>query len=134
VEKARQRVDLSSLRVVGVDECSKEKGHDYLTIFSDLDKSRVVFVAESRKEQVVKEFRKDLQERKVKPQQIEQFCSDMWEPYLRGFEKEFPEASVTFDRYHVISLMNRALDEVRREEQRNNSMLKHTRYIWLKNP
>jgi len=52
---------------------------------------------------------------------------------LRGFEKEFPEALVTFDRYHVISMMNRALDEVRREEQRNNSMLKHTRYIWLKN-
>lgn len=60
VEKARQRVDLSSLRVVGVDECSKEKGHNCLSIFSDLDSSRVVFVAESRKEQVVKEFREDL--------------------------------------------------------------------------
>ncbi len=44
------------------------------------------------------------------------------------------ESTVTFDKFHVMKLMNEAVDQVRREEQSNNFILKKTRYIWLKNP
>jgi transposase len=45
----------------------------------------------------------------------------------------FPEAHLTFDRFHVVKLMNEAVDEVRREEQRGAPELKKTRFLWLKN-
>jgi transposase len=48
VLEAVKAADLSGLKAVGIDECSKQKGHKYTTTFCDLDKSRVVYVAEGR--------------------------------------------------------------------------------------
>jgi transposase len=41
---------------------------------------------------------------------------------------------LTFDKFHVLKLLNAAVDEVRRREQRERPELKRTRYLWLKNP
>jgi len=48
--------------------------------------------------------------------------------------KHFPEACLTFDKFHVLKIINEAVDEVRRQEQQSRPELKRTRYIWLKNP
>jgi len=53
---------------------------------------------------------------------------------ISGIESNFENAAITFDRFHVIKLMDEAVDQVRREEQAHNARLKRTRYIWLKNP
>jgi transposase len=57
-----------------------------------------------------------LDEHGVERAQITDVCMDMWEAYLKGAREEFPGAAVTFDRYHVMVLRNKAVDEVRREE------------------
>ena len=54
--------------------------------------------------------------------------------FISGIQDKFPNASITFDRFHVMKLMNEAVDKVRRAEQSHNALLKKTRYIWLKNP
>lgn len=54
--------------------------------------------------------------------------------YRKGAERYFPRVPLTFDRYHLMQNLNRALDEVRRQEQENASELKRSRYLWLKNP
>jgi transposase len=54
--------------------------------------------------------------------------------FISGIENSFPNASITFDKFHVTKLMNEAVDKVRREEQSHNALLKKTRYVWLKNP
>jgi len=54
--------------------------------------------------------------------------------FISGIESNFENAAITFDRFHVMKLMNEAVDQVRREEQAHNASLKRTRYIWLKNP
>ncbi len=54
--------------------------------------------------------------------------------FISGIENSFPNASITFDKFHVTKLMNEAVDKVRREEQSQNALLKKTRYCWLKNP
>ncbi len=54
--------------------------------------------------------------------------------FIAGIESNFENASITFDRFHVMKLMNEAVDQVRREEQAHNASLKRTRYIWLRNP
>ncbi len=48
--------------------------------------------------------------------------------------QQIRHTAITFDKFHVMKLMNEAVDQVRRDEQSNNFLLKNTRYIWLKNP
>jgi transposase len=60
-------------------------------------------------------------------------CCDMSPSFISGIEAQFPEADITFDKFHVMKLVNKALDEVRRQEQAELPMLKKTRYLWLKN-
>ena len=54
--------------------------------------------------------------------------------FIAGVEKNFPHAQITFDKFHVLKVLNEAVDKVRREEQGLIPELKRTRYIWLKNP
>jgi transposase len=49
-------------------------------------------------------------------------------------EQHLPNAQFTFDKFHVMKIINDAVDQVRREEQKLRPELKHSRYVWLKNP
>ena len=62
------------------------------------------------------------------------FCSDMSPAFISGISKQFPGSSLTFDKFHVMKMVNDAVDQVRRDEQHHNAELKNTRYMWLKNP
>ena len=64
---------------------------------------------------------------------IEEMCCDMSPAFISGVEKQFPEAQLTFDKFHVMKIINDAVDQVRREESKDRPELKGTRYIWLKN-
>jgi transposase len=59
---------------------------------------------------------------------------DMSQAFIKGITDNFPDASITFDKFHVIQALNKAQDEVRRQEQKRLPFLKKTRNIWLKNP
>lgn len=53
--------------------------------------------------------------------------------FISGIEENFPNASITFDKFHVLKLVDEALDQVRRQEQATEPLLKKSRYMWLKN-
>lgn len=134
VERARKKVDLSDFHILGIDEFSVRRGHNYITTFSDIEASRVLYAAESRRKEVVGEFTDDLKTRGYDPENIDLVCCDMWDPYLNGVANNLPQASVIFDRFHIMKQMNEALEQVRRAEQRHTQFLKRTRFLWLKNP
>jgi transposase len=75
-----------------------------------------------------------LRAHKGDPDQIKQVCCDMWPAYIAGVETSFPQASITFDHFHIMKIINHAVDEVRRQEAKTIKILKKTRYLWLKNP
>ncbi len=134
VNSAIKETDLSKVKKVGLDECSKQKGHKYITTFCDLEESKVIYVAEGKDANTVKEFKEHLETHKGNVEQIKQVCCDMSKAYIKGIEENLQDAEITYDRYHVMALINSAVDEVRREEVKKNSILHSTRYIWLKNP
>ena len=135
VEEARSKLDVSSVKAVGIDECSKQKGHEYITTFCDLETSRVIYVAEGRHKEVLSEFASDFTAHDGDLEEIDQVCCDMWPAYISGVHENLPNAQITFDRYHVMSMMNRAVDLVRRAEAKEQpELLKRSRYLWLKNP
>lgn len=133
VEKARQEQDLSSVTTLGIDETSQKKGHRYVTTFCDLGTSRVLFVTEGKDKATIKAFVEDFEARGGIIDDIEEVCTDMSAAFINGVAEEMPDAALTFDRYHVMAIVNKAVDEVRRQEVKNQPLLKKSRYLFLKN-
>jgi len=134
VDRARAEADFSGVRRVGVDETSSKRGHNYVSLFVDLEETRGLFATPGRDAETFAAFREDLVEHGGDPEQIEELCMDLSPAYLKGAREVFPEAEVTLDRFHISKLLNEAVDQVRREEQKEQPELKRTRYLWLRNP
>ncbi len=132
VGEARAEADFSGVRAVAVDETACRRGHDHITLFADLDRSRLLYATPGRDAPVVHRFREDLEAHGGHAGQIRDLCMDMSAAYMKGAREAFPEAGITFDRFHVQRLMNRAVDEVRRQERKERPELNRTRYPWLK--
>ncbi len=135
VEQARAAADFSKVTAIGVDETSRRRGHNYISVFMDLDseRSRVLFVTEGKDARTVEAFKQDLEAHDGQAKQIEEACLDMSAAFIAGLREQFPEAQLTFDNFHLMKLLGDAVDQVRREEQRTHPELKGTRYVWLKN-
>jgi transposase len=134
VQEARSNEDYAKVYSIGVDETSRARGHNYVSVFVDLDNSKVIHVCEGRDSEAVTSFKSDYEAHNGCAEDVTDFCCDMSPAYIAGIESNFQNAAITFDRFHVMKLMNEAVDQVRREEQAHNAGLKRTRYIWLKNP
>ncbi len=133
VEKARDRSVFSAVIRAAFDETSARKGHDYVTLFSDLDTRRVIFVADGKDSSTVEAFAADLKAHGGDPDAIAEVCIDMSGAFIKGTAEHLPNAQITFDKFHAVKIINDAVDEVRRGEQKTHPELKKTRYIWLKN-
>ena len=133
VEVAREEVSHAGVRRIGVDETSLKRGHNYLTLFVDLDEARVLFATEGRGAGTFRSFREDLEAHGGHPDRVWEVCMDMSPAYRKGREEQLPAAKTTFDRFHVVKLLNEAVDQVRRAERKDAPELKRTRYLWLKN-
>lgn len=134
VEEARQEVDCSQVEEIGVDETSIKRGHNYVTLFVDMAKRRVLFATKGKDSSTLESFTEDLQNHNGSPEQIQEICMDMSPGFIRGAKDCFPKASITFDKFHVMKIINTAVDAVRREERKDHPELAKTRYLWLKNP
>ena len=133
VEEARAREDFSEVKQVGMDETSRAKGHQYVTVFMDLDEKQVLFATEGKDAETVKAFKEDLQAHGGQAEQVKEVSMDMSKAFQKGVKEHLPEAEITFDEFHLMQGMNKAVDEVRRQEQKDHPELKKSRYIWLKN-
>lgn len=134
VEEARARADASDVTRVAIDETAARRGHDYITLFVDIDEARVVHVTEGKDAATVAAFATDLIEHGGHPDQITEVCIDMSPAFIKGTAEHLPNAEVTFDKFHAVKIINDAVDQVRRAEQKGQIALKGTRYIWLRNP
>jgi transposase len=135
VDQAVDAQDLCGVERVGIDETSSRRGHEYVSVFADLDERRGVFVVEGRDHETVQAFSLFLETHGGEAGQVKEVCQDMSEAFLKGTREHLPGAEVTFDRYHVRSHLSKAVDEVRREESKHHrDLLANTRYMWLKRP
>lgn len=135
VEMARAKEDYSDVKRIGVDETSVKKGHDYVSFFFDLDKKKLLFGTEGKDNQTVKEFVADLKNHGGDPEQITDAAIDMSKAFIKGIKEQLPNAVTTFDRFHLIKLMNETMGKIRADEARQfPEILKKSRYLFLKNP
>jgi len=134
VDQARARIDASEVTRIAIDETAARRGHDYITLFADIDQARVLFATEGKDAATVAAFAGDLTAHGGDPEAIEEVCIDMSPAFIKGVAETLPEAAVTFDKFHAVKIVNDAVDQVRRGEQKHQRLLRGTRYIWLRNP
>ncbi len=112
VDEGRSEADHSSVKCVGFDETSSRRGHDYVSLFVDLEGPRVLFATEGKDSSTVERFKQDLIEHGGCERNIEQMCCDMSPAFIRGARVQFPETELTFDKFHIMKIVNDAVDEV----------------------
>lgn len=134
VELALKEADFSQVSHLAIDETSRAKGHDYVTVVADAKAKRVLFVTEGKDAGTIKQFSEDLQAHGGNPELIQSVSIDMSPAFIKGVSTHLPHAQVTFDKFHVIAHASKALDETRRQEQRNDQSLKGLRWTLLKSP
>jgi len=134
VDEARAEVNMSEVTCVGIDETAAKRGQDYITLVMDMDEKKVLFAVEGKGNETLKAFKEDLIAHNGDPEKIKEASLDMSAAFIKGLCEQFPNAHLTFDRFHVMKMVNKALDEVRRKESKDRPELKKTRYCWLKNP
>src|SRR5689334_15552374 len=134
VDEGRARTDASAVSRLAIDETAARRGHDDITLFVDIDQARVLFTTEGKDAATVAAFAEDLAAHGGEPDAIEEVCIDMSPAFIKGVAESLPEAAVTFDKFHAVKIINDAVDQVRRAEQKQQGVLRGTRYIWLRNP
>jgi len=133
VELALAQTDLPAVRELAIDETSRARGHDYITLAADATERRVIAVAEGRGADSIAQLTTELQSRHCPAEQITSVSIDMSPAFIRGCAEHLPNARVTFDKFHVIGHANAAVDRMRRIEQRSDKSLKGMRWSLLKN-
>jgi len=107
-------VDFQILRYIGVDEFSVRKGHEYMTIFINLETGEIIHAIEGKSMESVTPFILQLKE---KAPGLKAIAMDMNAAYASATKKHLPNVDVVFDRFHVVVLLNTAIDEIRRDQQ-----------------
>jgi len=133
VNRTLETSDYSLVEVVGIDETSSKKGHNYVTLFVDLNTKKVIFITEGKSNETVINFVEDLKAHHGQADNIKQVCCDMSPAFIKGVQENLSKAELTFDKFHIIKIINEAVDQVRREEVRNETILIKSRYLFLKN-
>jgi len=136
----KARVDpkrLENLYVIGVDEISFRRHHEYVTVVVDHAKHRVVWTGEGKGADTLKAFFDELGEERSK--RLTDVTLDMSAAFIAAVRERAPQATLNFDRFHVQKLANEAVDEVRRAEVREADgetarFIKRSRWALLKNP
>jgi len=128
---------LEKVLYIGIDEISRRKGHVYHTQVYDLLDKRLLWSGEGREAATLQRFFNELGPEMSR--RIDAVCCDMWNPYIEVLKQQVPEATLVFDKFHLLRHLLEAVNDVRKAEARElrktqPDLLKGTRYIWLKNP
>ena len=131
------KTDYSGVRYIGIDEFSIRKRHEYMTVVVNLETGAILHAVEGKDAASVIPF---LDELKRANAPLEAVAIDMSEAYINAVESVFEgNVDIVHDRYHVVALANKAIDETRRDVQRDlpeaeKRLIKGQRFVLLRSP
>ncbi len=123
----------------GVAEKSFRKRHRYVTVVNDLNRSRILYVAVGRRKASLDGFWKTLSKEQLAA--VETVAMDMWDPFVASTREHLPESEkkIVYGNYHIAAYLSKAVDQVRRAENKflrasGDDRLSGTKYSWLRHP
>jgi len=132
VELALAQADFSQVHELAIDETSRARGQSYISLAADAQQRRVLAVAEGCGLDTVAALAAELQQRGCRPGQIRSLSIDMSPAFIKGCSEQFPNARITFDKFHLLCHASTAVDKMRILEQRTERSLKGLRWPLLK--
>ena len=136
VERGLGRKEAKLLPRIGIDEKAFAKGHDYITLLYDLDHSTVEAIADGRDTNSAIACFSRLSREQIAS--VEAIAMDMSSAYVKAAKQALPlaELKIVHDRFHVMQLVTKAVDQIRRAEHRrllleDDHCLAKTKHLWL---
>ena len=138
VEWGRRHMTYDGVTAIGVDEIQWQKGHHYLSVVYQINEGarRLLWVGEERKVKTLLKFFRWFG--KENAEKLEYVASDMWKPYLKVIARKAKNALNVLDRFHIMKMMNEAVNDVRKAEARKlhqedrEPVLVKSRWVLLK--
>lgn len=136
VARGQARKQPQPLPRVGIDEKAFSKRHKYITLLYDLDRSTVEAISDGHDTQSGIDCLSELSPEQL--QSIEAIAMDMSPAYVSAAKQVIPlaEEKIVHDRFHIMQLATKAVDQVRRAEHREllargDDRLSKTKYVWI---
>ena len=125
----------NDLIYLGIDEFSIRKGHSYMTIFVNLQSGRIIHAVEGRSSEIVSPFLRKLSK---KATNLRAVAVDMSQSYFKAINENLGHIDIVFDHYHISALVNRAVDNLRKDlqaqlDEKDRSFLKGSKFLFLRN-
>lgn len=115
LRKTYKNIDYKSLLYIGVDEFSIRKGHDYMTQFTNLETGQIIFAVEGRDQKSIAPFLRKLAQKALN---LKAIAMDMSKSYVAAVKETLPHVDYVFDHFHVTAVINKSIEEIRKEQQR----------------
>ena len=90
VWRAVESLDLCEVRRIAADETSARRGHDYISLFVDMARRKVVYVTEGKDAATVKAFKEFLESHGGDAKAVTDASIDMGAAFGRGSRRTFP--------------------------------------------
>jgi transposase len=117
---------------ISIDEkCYKHRR--FLTVISDPDTGTVLELADGKTaDAAIQGFASLLSEHQR--EQVITATMDMSGAYYQAVKRSLPRAAIVYDKFHLFQYLTDAIDQTRRSEVAEQTALKHSRFLWMKNP
>jgi transposase len=104
-----------------------------------MEQRKVLFATAGKDASTWELFRADLEQHGGRASVIEEISMDMSPAYIKGAHEQCPEASVVFDKFHVVFNASQAVNKVRKLELKKGSAQQRdqaegTMWLFRKNP
>lgn len=137
VQRGLARREVEKVKAVGFDEKSFRRGQNFISHMCDLRQPRVLEVVEGRDQESARTLWQSLPE--AVSARVEDAVMDMSAGFAAAARLEAPQARITYDKYHIVSHLNKAVDQIRRAEHKalqaqGDDTLKGRRQLFLFNP
>jgi len=124
---------LEPVEVLGIDETSVSKGHNYVTVITDIERKKVVAVSPGKDGEAVRKSLGIMRKRGAQPKDVKKVAIDLSPAYTAAVLEQLPQATIIYDRFHLEQLLSKSLDTIRKQEQAENKVLRKSKYLWLRN-
>lgn len=138
ITRIRDGHRIRGLKSIGIDEVSYQKGHKYITVVYDLERSCVLWIGKGKGRKTIDRFFKN-EISTYQKKQIRWASCDLSATYIGAIKDHCPNAKLVLDRFHIVKALNEAVDEVRKEQWRKatkdeRKAVKGLRWILFRHP
>jgi transposase len=99
LKKLYKKIDLKDVKYISVDEFAIKKGHEYMSVFTDIESGRIIHAVEGRTVNDISPF---LLRLKKEARNLKAIAMDMSVSYITATTEILPEIDIVFDHFHVV--------------------------------